>query len=56
MKYNIAEIYQGRIEEIDRQLKGYIFKKQWYMVKKLKAEKERLEESIRKIQAKEHKK
>lgn len=43
MKYNMAEIIHGRLEEIDKQLAVAIRKKQWAKVEHLRKEKKRLE-------------
>lgn len=45
MKYNMAEIIKGRLEEIDKQLAVAIRKKQWDKVDHLRKEKKRLEGS-----------
>lgn len=53
MKYNLVDIYQDRIEQIDKLIKGYVCKKQWGMVKWLRTEKETLLQRIKEIQARE---
>ncbi len=42
-KYNMADIIQGRLEEIDKQLAVAVRKQQWARAEHLRKEKKRLE-------------
>lgn len=53
MKYNMVDIYNGRIEDIDKQLKVAVFKKKWTEVKQLREERKHLYEKIKTLEAKE---
>ncbi len=53
MKFNISEIYQDRIKEIDKQLRAYVHLKNWNKVKQLRDEKKELMQKIQRMQAKE---
>jgi hypothetical protein len=52
MKYSVIDTFKDRIEEIDKQLKGYIFTKQWDKVKLLRMEKKELLLKINALEAK----
>lgn len=45
-RFNINKIYEGRLEEIDKQIKSAVYKKQWGLIKKLRSEKKHIEESL----------
>lgn len=53
MKFNVVEVYQGRIEQIDKLIKGHVYKKHWGMVEMLRMEKKDLLQRIKEIQARE---
>lgn len=45
-KLDMAEVYKGRIEEIEKQQKQLIYQKNWTKYYNLKAEKERLKQIL----------
>lgn len=51
MKYNMADVYKDRIEEIDKQLKAAVLKKKWTEVKQLREEKKGLLQKINEMGA-----
>lgn len=53
MKFDLIDIYQGRIEQIDKQLYTCIKLKRWGKVNQLRTEKESLLQRIKEIQARE---
>ena len=42
MKFNICEIYHDRVEEIDKQIRECVHKKQWSKLKQLRNEKKKI--------------
>ena len=51
MKFNFSEVYQDRISIIDEQMKKARLKKDWTSYKRLKWEKERLQQTIKNLPA-----
>ena len=49
MRFNVKEIYQDRIIIIDEQMKKARLKKDWTSYKRLKWEKERLQQTIKNL-------
>jgi len=49
MKFNVLETYQDRIIIIDEQMKKAQLKKDWTSYKRLKWEKERLQQTIKNL-------
>ena len=49
MRFNVKEIYQDRIIIIDEQIKKARLKKDWTSYKRLKWEKERLQQTIKNL-------
>lgn len=53
MKFDVVEVYQDRINEIDKLIKGCVYKEHWGMVEMLRTEKQSLQKRIKEIQARE---
>jgi len=49
MKIDFKDIYRGRIQEIDKQIKKAVYEKKWTLKAKLEAEKVELLERIKKL-------
>lgn len=52
MKYSMLEIYKGRIEEIDSQIRVCVKKKQWGKVQELRDERKGLMQRIKELEEK----
>lgn len=48
MKIDFKDVYKGRIEEIEKQIKKAVYEKKWTLKAKLEAEKAELLERINK--------
>lgn len=49
MKIDFTDIYRGRIQEIDKQIKKAVYEKKWTLKAKLEDEKVELLERIKKL-------
>lgn len=49
MKINYKDMYQGRIDQINIDIKKAIWDKKWTLKAKLEAEKKKVEEYIKKL-------